>query len=89
MSDPTDPRENPLKRKVEALPDQVTSADHPRNKRYGGLRLEFMISCYQINIDLSPSPAPPTLITPSSTISAVDIAMAVSSKIHSNLPSPK
>ena len=88
MSDSTDPREKPLKRKFEELPDQVTSADHPRNKRYGGLRLEFMISCYQININLNPSSAPPILITPSSTISAVDIAMAVSSKLHFNLPSP-
>ena len=86
MSDSIDPREKPLKRKFEELPDQVTSADHPRNKRYGGLRLEFMISCYQININ--PSSAPPILITLSSTISAVDIAMAVSSKLHFNLPSP-
>ena len=48
MSDPIDPRENPSKRKFDELPDQVTSTDHPRNKRYGSLRLEFMISCYQI-----------------------------------------
>ena len=88
MSDLIDPRKNLVKRKFEELPDQVTSADHPRNKRYGGLRLEFMISCYQININLSPSAAPPILLTPSSGISDVDIAMAVSGKIHFNLPSP-
>ena len=82
MSDPIDTRENLLKRKLEELPDQVTSADHPRNKRYGGLRLGFMISCYQININLSPSSALPIMLTPSSSISAVDIAMAVNSKMH-------
>ena len=49
MSDPIDPRENPSKRKFDELPDQVTSTDHPRNERYGSLRLVFMISCYQIN----------------------------------------
>ena len=100
MSDPKDPRKNHLKRKFEELPDQVTIADHPRNKRYGGLRLEFMISCYQININLisadgssinivGPSSTPPTLISPSSTIGAADIAMPVTGKIHSNLPAPK
>jgi len=46
MSDPNDPRQNHLKRKLEESPDQVTIADHRRNKRYDGLRLEFMISCY-------------------------------------------
>ena len=71
MSDPIDPRENLLKRKLEELPDQVTSADHPRNKRYGGLRLAFMFSC-----------SLPIMLTPSSSISAVDIAMAVNSKMH-------
>jgi len=45
MSDSSDPRENHLKRKFEELPDQVTIADRPRNKRRGGLRLEFIISC--------------------------------------------
>ena len=44
MSDPIDPREHHLKRNFEALPDQATIADRPRNKRRGGLRLEFMIS---------------------------------------------
>jgi len=33
MSDPNDPRENHLKGKFEELPDQVTIADHPRNKQ--------------------------------------------------------
>ena len=54
MSDPKDVRENHLKHKFEALPDQVTIADRPRNKHRGGLRLEFMISRYQININLNP-----------------------------------
>ena len=36
-----------------------------------------------------PSSAPPTLITPSSTICAADIAMPVTSKILYNLPAPK
>ena len=76
------PREKLLRRKLEELPDQVMSADHPRNKRYGGLRLGFMIPCYQININLSPSSAPPFMLTPSPSISAVDIAMAVNSKMH-------
>ena len=49
MSDPNNPRENYLKRKFEELPDEVAINEHRRNKRYGGLRLEFMISCYQIN----------------------------------------
>ncbi|KIJ91439.1 hypothetical protein K443DRAFT_486062 [Laccaria amethystina LaAM-08-1] len=68
MSDPNDPRENHLKRKFEELPDQVTIADRPRNKRRGGLS--------SINI-AHPSSAPPTLITPSSVIPAADIAMPV------------
>jgi hypothetical protein len=51
MSDSNDPRENLLKRKLEELPDQVTIADRPRNKRRGGSRLEFLISRYQININ--------------------------------------
>ena len=55
MSDPIDPRKNLLKRKFEELPAQFTSADHQRNKRHGGLRLEFTISCCQININLNPS----------------------------------
>ncbi|KIJ91862.1 hypothetical protein K443DRAFT_14038 [Laccaria amethystina LaAM-08-1] len=79
MSDSNDPRKNPLKRKFEGLPNQVTIADRPLNKRRG-LRLEFTISCYKININLggvsSPSSAPPSSITPSST---ADIAMPVTS----------
>ena len=62
MPEPNNPRENHLKRKFEELPDEVT--DHLiRNKRYEGLRSEFMISCYQININLSsisPSSGPLT-----------------------------
>ena len=86
MSDPNDPRENHLKRKFEELPDQ---ADRPRNKRRGGLRLEFIISREistwiadggSINI-ARPSSAPPTLITPSSTVCMADIAMPVTGKI--------
>ena len=87
MSNPNNPHENHLKRKFEELPDEVT--EHPRNKCYDGLRSEFMILCYQININLStisPSSAPPISITQSSTISTVDIAMAVSSRIYFNLP---
>ena len=52
MSDPNDSRENHLKRKFEELPDQNTIADRPR-KKHRGLRLEFMISLYQININLN------------------------------------
>ena len=52
MSGLNNSRENHLKRKFEELPDQVTIADRPRNIRRGGLKSEFMISCYQININL-------------------------------------
>ena len=88
MSNPNDPCENHLKRKFEELPDQVTIADRPCNKRRGGLRLEFMISWSSINLARL-SFALPTLITPSSTIHAADIAMSVTSKILSNLPTRK
>ena len=88
MSDPNDPRENRLKRKFEELPGQ---ADRPpsRNKRHGGLRLEFIISRGistwiadggSINI-ARPSSAPPTWITPSSTVCMADITMSVTGKI--------
>ena len=88
MSNPNDPRENHLKRKFEELPDQVMITDRPCNKRRGGLRLEFMISWSSIDLARL-SFALPTLITPSSTIHAADIAMSVTSKILSNLPTWK
>ena len=53
ISDPNGLRENYLKRKFQELPDQVTIDDRPRNKHRGGLRLDFMISCYQINVNLN------------------------------------
>ena len=95
MSDPNDTRENHLKRKFEELPDQVTIADRPRNKRRGVHDL-VLPDKYQpesadgstINI-AHPSSAPPTLITPSSTIRAADIAMPTTGKIPSNLPARK
>jgi len=43
MSDPNDPHENHLNHKLEELPNQVMITDHPCNKCYGGLGLEFMI----------------------------------------------
>jgi len=48
MSDPNDPRENRFKRKFEELPDQLTVADCPCNKRRGGSRLDFMIPRCQL-----------------------------------------
>ena len=47
MSHPNDPRDNHSKRKFEELPHQVMIADRPRNKRRGGLRLVFIVLCYQ------------------------------------------
>ncbi|KIJ98823.1 hypothetical protein K443DRAFT_680410 [Laccaria amethystina LaAM-08-1] len=67
MSDPIDPRENLLKRKFEQLPDQVTIADRPRNKRRDG------------SSSISIAHPSSTLITQSSTIRASDIAMPVTS----------
>ena len=97
MSDPNFPCENHLKRKFEELPGQAAIADRPRNKRRGSFRLEFVISreCQPDSADGSsiniarPSSAPPTSVTPSSTIRAADIAMPVNSKIPFNLPAPK
>jgi hypothetical protein len=43
MSDPNEPRKNHLKPKFEKLPDQVTIADRPRNKRRGGLSIHDLV----------------------------------------------
>ncbi|EDQ99453.1 uncharacterized protein LACBIDRAFT_335013 [Laccaria bicolor S238N-H82] len=67
MSDPSNPRENRLKRKLEELPGTI--ADHPRNKRYGSLRLE-------------PQLCPAYVDNSIFTISAADVAMAGSIQPH-------
>ena len=41
MSDPNNSCENHMKRKFKELPDEVTITEH-HNKRYDGLRSEFM-----------------------------------------------
>ena len=93
MSDPNDSRENHLKRKFEELPDQDTIADRPRNKHRGGVRLDHDLvlpdkhqpeSADGSSINIArPCSAPPTLITPSSTSGAADIAMPFTGKILS------
>ena len=90
MSDPSDPRDIHLKRKFEELPG-LTIAERRRNKRRGGVRVhDLMLPADGSSINIAhPSSAPPTLIIPSSTIHATDIAMSVTSKILFNLHAPK
>ena len=89
MSDPNDPRESHLKCKFEELPKSRLLTAH--------VVYDLMLpdkyqleSADGISINIAhPSPALPTLITPSSARPVVDIAMPVTSKILFNLPAPK